>query len=35
MEVGVQVLTGVNTYTTDISLNEGLAKIEEVDLIEG
>jgi hypothetical protein len=34
MVTDVQVLKGVNTHMTSISLNEDLARIEEVGLIE-
>ena len=34
MGVGVQVLTDINTYTTDMSLNEGPAKNAEAGTIE-
>ncbi len=34
MGVGVQVLTGINTYTPDISLNDGPAKNAEEETIE-
>jgi len=35
MEAGVLALKDVNFYIMDIFLKEGLARIEEADLIEG
>lgn len=34
MGAGVQVLTGINIYTADISLNEGPAKNADAETIE-